>query len=75
LPQDAWIGFMQDTNAKKTYSSHDYFKPLDLKEQKRMLQVGACLQCHGKDVQFVNRMVDGDYQKMLQNKKSSCIIP
>ena len=75
LPQDAWIGFLQNTDAKKMYSSHDYFKPLDLGDQKKMLQVGACLQCHGTDVKFLNRMVAGEYQKMLKSRKTTCVIP
>lgn len=75
LPQDAWIGFLKDVNQKKTYSAHDYLKPLDLKDQKKMLQVGACVECHGKDKAFLNRMVEGEYQKMLKNRTKKCIIP
>ena len=74
LPHDAWIGFLKDLNPKNTYSSHDYFYPLDLQEQKKMLQVGACLQCHGKDEAFVKRMTDGEYQKMVKNKSSKCVF-
>lgn len=73
LPQDAWIGFLSEVNNQKTYSAHDYLKPLDLQDQKRMLQVGSCLQCHGKDVKFTKRMVEGEYQKMLKNKTKKCI--
>lgn len=75
LPQDAWIGFMKDLNKKTTYSSHNYFFPLDLNEQKKMLQVGACIHCHQKDTPFLKRMTSGNYIKMLKAKKPNCIIP
>ncbi len=75
LPQDAWIGFMKDLNVKTTYSSHDYFSPLDLKEQKKMLEVGACIHCHEKDNKFLKRLTDGNYVKMLRTKKKECVIP
>jgi hypothetical protein len=72
LPQDAWIGFLKDINTTSTYSSHDYFFPLDLNEQKKMLQVGSCINCHQKDAEFLKRMTDGEYQKMLKNRKVNC---
>ena len=75
LPQDAWIGFLKDINKKKTYSSHDYFSPLNLKEQKKMLEVGACIHCHGKDDKFLKRLTDGDYIKMQKTRKKACVIP
>lgn len=75
LPQDAWIGFMKDLNVKITYSSHDYFFPLDLEEQKKMLKVGACIYCHQKDDKFLKRLTNGDYQKMLKTRKKACVIP
>ena len=75
LPQDAWIGFMKDINGKTRYSSHDYFFPLDLKEQKKMLEVGACIHCHQKDDQFLKRLTNGEYQNMLKTRKNTCVIP
>ena len=66
---------MKDLNVKITYSSHDYFFPLDLKEQKKMLQVGACIHCHQKDDKFLKRLTNGDYQKMLKTRKKACVIP
>lgn len=75
LPQDAWIGFMKDVNSKTRYSSHDYLFPLDLKEQKKMLEVGACIHCHEKDDKFLKRLINGNYQMMLKTRKKSCVIP
>lgn len=75
LPQDAWIGFMKDVNPKTRYSSHDYLFPLDLKEQKKMLEVGACIHCHEKDDKFLKRLINGNYQMMLKTRKKECIIP
>ena len=74
LPQDAWIGFMKDLNKNTSYSSHDYFKPLNLSEQKKMLEVGACIHCHQNQTGFLKRLTT-DYEKMLKAKKATCIIP
>ena len=74
LPQDAWIGFMKDLNKNTSYSSHNYFNPLNLSEQKKMLQVGACIHCHQNQASFMKRLTT-NYSKMLKTKKATCVIP
>lgn len=65
---------MKDTNKNSTYSSHDYFAPLNLVEQKKILEGGACIHCHQKEPSFLKRLTT-NYIKMLESRKTSCIIP
>jgi hypothetical protein len=44
LPSDAWIGFLREpVDARATRSDA---RPLSLDEQRRTLEVGACMTCH-----------------------------
>lgn len=74
LPQDAWIGFLSDVKANGKYSAHQNFLPLNLQEQRKMLEVGACLQCHADPI-FEKRMISGEYATMFRNKTQNCIVP
>lgn len=75
LPQDAWNSFLGKIDTSKKYSAHDGFYPLDFEEQKKVLQVGACLHCHQDDNAFRNRMLKENYQQLLKNRSAKCIIP
>lgn len=46
LPADAWIGFLVEPNPDTT--TRKTARPFNLEEQKRILLVGACLQCHNE---------------------------
>jgi hypothetical protein len=46
LPADAWVGFLQEPNT--TAATRTNVRPFTLAEQRRILLVGACLQCHGE---------------------------
>lgn len=74
LPQDAWNGFLFPIKEKK-YSAHEGFYPLDLVDQKRILQVGACLNCHKKDIKFRNQLIYGEYQKLVNKRSVKCVLP
>ncbi len=63
LPMDAWIGFLKKPEQNKTYSGHNNFYPLNLKMQKKILHIGACLKCH-KESHFREKMISGDYLDM-----------
>ena len=73
LPEDAWIGFMKNINKNKKYSAHSGVSPLNLKIQKRILQVGSCLKCHKKQ-KFKKQMTSGTYVEMLENRTTQCLI-
>lgn len=44
LPPDAWIGFLRTRGSEST--TRDDSRPLSVEEQRRILTVGGCLQCH-----------------------------
>jgi cytochrome c553 len=75
LPQDAWIDFLSEKKPAVKYSAHKDFYPLSQKQQKRILQVGACINCHKKDEKFNKRLSSGDYSIMLKKKSKKCILP
>jgi cytochrome c553 len=74
LPQDAWVGFLSEIEPTIKYSAHKDFYPLNQKQQKRILQVGACINCH-KNEKFKERLISGEYQILLKKKSEKCILP
>ena len=75
LPQDAWMGFLSEIEPTVAYSAHKDFYPLNQKQQKRILQVGTCLNCHKNNKEFKNQLIAGNYQTMLEKRSKKCIIP
>jgi len=74
LPQDAWNGFLHPIKKQKKYSAHEEFYPLSLSDQKRILQVGACLHCH-KENNFRNQLIYEDYRKLVNKRSNKCVLP
>ena len=74
LPQDSWISFLSIVDLDRKYSAHEDFLPLSLVEQKNILRVGACLECHQKENDFEDKLIT-DYEKMLKNKSVRCVLP
>ncbi|MGB5434777.1 MAG: hypothetical protein WBM98_02720 [Maribacter sp.] len=74
LPEDAWIGFMNEQNQNTVNTTRTDFRPLSIKEQQRMLLVGACLQCHSETSEVMQRSLI-DFQEVLNNLDSQCIVP
>ncbi len=75
LPQDAWHGFLNQINPSRKYSAHEDFYPLNLEDQKRVLQVGACLHCHKDNTSIRVEMSKGNYQKLLRRLSEKCVLP
>ena len=74
LPEDAWIPFLKDAPAK-TFSTRTDFKPFSVEEQKRILTVGACLQCHQPESKEINDLLQNGIQKSLKKLDERCILP
>ncbi len=75
LPQDAWQGFLNQIEKDRKYSAHENFYPLNLENQKKVLQVGACLHCHKGDSSLQEKMINGNYQSLLRNLNDKCVLP
>lgn len=73
LPEDAWIGFLSDT-WPQPYSTRSDFRPLKLKEQKQILNVGACLTCHKDDSKTMKQSLRQPFEAYLKTISSKCIV-
>lgn len=75
LPEDAWIPFLSHLSVTKSYSTRTDFRPFNLKEQRQLLKVGACLTCHKEEDQVMKSSLIKGIDAMISNKISYCLIP
>ncbi len=75
LPEDAWIPFLQEVDAKTKNSTRSDFRPFSVEEQKQILMIGACLQCHKQDSKIMQQSVVKGIQKLLNNLDERCVVP
>jgi hypothetical protein len=72
LPADAWIGFLKDQNGP--FSTRTNIKPFSIDEQKRLLTVASCLECHdGNSSVMLESLVSLD--SVMQKMTDDCILP
>lgn len=74
LPEDAWIPFL-GLPRSKVYSTRSDFRPFDREEQKRILTVGACLQCHVPDSDLMERSLSEGINPLLLERNEQCKLP
>ncbi|MBE0650086.1 MAG: hypothetical protein IH595_04510 [Bacteroidales bacterium] len=72
LPEDAWIGFLQTRTGM--VSTRTNVKPFTVKEQQKILLVGACLTCHNANSKVMKESLI-DFQKVLKIRSPKCILP
>ncbi|TGV01467.1 hypothetical protein [Flavivirga rizhaonensis] len=75
LPEDAWIPFLKDVNKNVVNSTRSDFRPFTLMEQKRLLLVGACLQCHKDDSNAMKQSLEFGLKVVLKNISNDCVLP
>ncbi|MBL7471557.1 hypothetical protein [Robertkochia sediminum] len=75
LPEDAWIPFMKPVDNDVVTSTRTDFRPFSVTEQKRMLFVGACLQCHEDDSKVMDQTLEFGLDAMLKKVAPDCILP
>ncbi|WP_339917950.1 hypothetical protein [Yeosuana marina] len=75
LPEDAWIPFLKDVNKDVVNSTRTDFRPFNVEEQKRMLLVGACLQCHKDDSKVMKQTLEFGLEPILQKITNECVLP
>ena len=73
LPQDAWIGFLEERN--DMVSTRIDFRPFNLDEQKRILTVGACFTCHAENSKVMLQSLDMEFEKYLKKLSPKCRVP
>ncbi|MCF8274815.1 MAG: hypothetical protein K9I95_13400 [Flavobacteriaceae bacterium] len=75
LPEDAWIPFLKPVDKTVIQSTRTDFRPFNLEEQKRMLLVGACLQCHKDDSKVMKQTLEFGLQPILKKLSAKCALP
>jgi hypothetical protein len=71
LPQDAWIGFLNNNQGKATRADS---RPFTIDEQKKILTVGACLTCHEDNSKIMIKSLT-DFDGLLKQVSNKCILP
>jgi len=69
LTEDAWMGFLGE--AKGLTSTREGVRPFNITEQKRILEVGACLTCHEEDSKVMLATLD-DFDGLLNRLTVKC---
>lgn len=72
LPEDAWIGFLEDT--KDNRATRPDMRPFNLAEQKNILTVGACLTCHAGESDIMQNSLT-DFKNYLTKVSDQCKLP
>ncbi len=72
LPEDAWIGFLREEEGNM--STRDNFRPFSMKEQKSILTVGSCLNCHAENSKIMMQSLD-DFQWLVEHLSPECKMP
>ena len=74
LPQDAWIPFLGIPKSEQ-FSTRSNFRPFTIEEQKKMLTVGACLECHTSESPVMQRSLEVGLEKLMDEIDKNCILP
>ena len=75
LPEDAWIPFLKKVDKKTINSTRSDFRPFSVAEQKKLLLVGACLQCHKEDSKVMKQTLQFGMQSVVKKISASCVLP
>ncbi|WNH10788.1 hypothetical protein [Thalassobellus suaedae] len=75
LPEDAWIPFLKIIDKKTVNSTRTDFRPFTVEEQKKLLLVGACLQCHKDNSKVMRQTLEVGIHAMLKKISASCVLP
>jgi len=75
LPEDAWVPFLKSVDKNVVNSTRSHFRPFNVEEQKKLLLVGACLQCHKDDSKIMNRTLEFGIEPILKSISKSCVLP
>ena len=72
LPADAWTGFLKTRGGM--VSTRDDVRPFSVKEQRRILDAGACLTCH-KGASAVMQAAIIDFDATVARRTRRCVLP
>ncbi len=75
LPEDAWIPFLSEVKEGVINSTRSDFRPFSVAEQKRILLVGACLQCHQENSEIMQQSLVNGINPLLKKLSKNCLLP
>ncbi|MCK5401220.1 MAG: hypothetical protein KAJ28_06265 [Flavobacteriaceae bacterium] len=75
LPEDAWIPFLKTVEEGVVNSTRSDFRPFTVKEQKQLLLIGACLQCHKENSSIMQESLVNGIQPLLKRLDIKCVLP
>jgi hypothetical protein len=75
LPEDAWIPFLKPVHDSIINSTRTDFRPFTVGEQKELLLVGTCLQCHNQDSKTMKQSLIKGIQPLLESLDKRCVVP
>ena len=71
LPEDAWTGFLQE--ARPPFATRNWLRPFTISEQKRILEVGNCLNCHDEKSKVMDQALE-NYEQTLGRRSKKCVL-
>lgn len=75
LPEDAWIPFLKPVHDSIINSTRTDFRPFTEEEQKKILLIGACLQCHNSQDKVMQQSLVKGIQPLLKSFTKDCVVP
>lgn len=72
LPADAWIGFLDESTPGT--STRINTRAFNIDEQRKILQVAACLTCHDDQSKLMQLSLV-DFESLLKTVSSKCLLP
>ncbi|SEQ53859.1 hypothetical protein SAMN05421824_1927 [Hyunsoonleella jejuensis] len=75
LPEDAWVPFLKNVDKNVVNSTRENFRPFTVEEQKKILLIGACLQCHKDNSKVMQRTIELGIIPVLKEVGESCVLP
>ncbi|NOR27917.1 MAG: hypothetical protein GQ540_05260 [Lutibacter sp.] len=75
LPEDAWVPFLKEVEVGVVNSTRLDFRPFSVEEQKELLLVGSCLECHKDGSKIMQQSLINGIKPLLKKLDKSCILP
>ena len=72
LPEDAWIPFLGEPEGD--HSTRSNARPFNPEEQKRILLLGSCLECHNQHSDLMLSTLE-NFNEVIKERSVQCILP
>jgi hypothetical protein len=59
--------------AQAPFATRDWLRPFNVSEQKRILEVGACLNCHDEKSKVMDHALES-WEQTLARRSGKCVL-